>query len=134
VTVRIEKAGPIWTVVHSRYDQARNTMDPATADQLTQAFLDFDADREAAVAVLWERAARSARAGISSPQQRCRIATASTRRWSKAWPSRKAPPPHLEDRSDRLPRALEARDRRDRRSRCRGRHGAGASVRHPRCG
>jgi enoyl-CoA hydratase/carnithine racemase len=53
VTVRIEKAGPIWTVVHSRYDDARNAMDPASADQLTEAFLDFDADREAAVAVLW---------------------------------------------------------------------------------
>jgi enoyl-CoA hydratase len=52
MTVRIEKAGPVWTVIHSR-PEARNAMDPASADALTQAFLDFDADADAAVAVFW---------------------------------------------------------------------------------
>lgn len=52
MTVRIEKAGPVWTVIHDR-PEARNAMDPASADALTEAFLAFDADREAAVAVFW---------------------------------------------------------------------------------
>jgi enoyl-CoA hydratase len=52
MTVRIEKAGPVWTIIHSR-PEARNAMDPASADALTQAFLDFDADADAAVAVFW---------------------------------------------------------------------------------
>jgi enoyl-CoA hydratase len=52
MTVRIEKDGPVWTVIHSR-PEARNAMDPTSADALTQAFLDFDADAQAAVAVLW---------------------------------------------------------------------------------
>ena len=52
MTVRIDKAGPVWTVIHDR-PQARNAMDPASADALTRAFLDFDADDEAAVAVFW---------------------------------------------------------------------------------
>ncbi len=52
MTVRIEKAGPVWTVIHDR-PEARNAMDPASADALTRAFLDFDADDEAAVAVFW---------------------------------------------------------------------------------
>jgi enoyl-CoA hydratase/carnithine racemase len=52
MTVRIEKDGPVWTVIHSR-PEARNAMDPASADALTQAFLDFDADADAAVAVFW---------------------------------------------------------------------------------
>lgn len=51
MTVRIEKAGAVWTIIHDR-PEARNAMDPASADALTSAFLQFDADREAAVAVL----------------------------------------------------------------------------------
>src|SRR6516165_794521 len=52
MTVRIEKSGPVWTVIHSR-SEARNAMDPASADALVGAFQTFDADPEADVAVLW---------------------------------------------------------------------------------
>jgi enoyl-CoA hydratase len=52
MTVRIEKKGKVWTVIHSR-PEARNAMDPESADALVAAFKSFDADPEAAVAVLW---------------------------------------------------------------------------------
>jgi enoyl-CoA hydratase len=52
MTVRIEKQGKVWTVIHSR-PEARNAMDPESADALVEAFNAFDRDREAAVAVLW---------------------------------------------------------------------------------
>ena len=52
MTVRIEKKGRVWTVIHSR-PQARNAMDPQSADALVDAFNAFNADAEAAVAVLW---------------------------------------------------------------------------------
>jgi enoyl-CoA hydratase len=50
--VRIEKKGRVWTVIHSRAE-ARNAMDPESADALVDAFLRFDKDPDAAVAVLW---------------------------------------------------------------------------------
>jgi enoyl-CoA hydratase len=52
MTVRIEKNGKVWTVIHSRA-KAKNAMDPASAEELEKAFLAFDADADAAVAVLW---------------------------------------------------------------------------------
>jgi enoyl-CoA hydratase len=52
MTVRIEKDGSMWTVIHDR-PEARNAMDPKSADALTAAFLEFDADKNAAVAVLY---------------------------------------------------------------------------------
>lgn len=52
MTVRVEKDGAVWTVIHSRYE-ARNAMDPASARALFQAFVEFDDDDEAAVAVFW---------------------------------------------------------------------------------
>jgi enoyl-CoA hydratase len=52
MSVRIEKQGPITTVVLSR-PQARNAVDPATAKELADAFRAFDADSEASVAVLF---------------------------------------------------------------------------------
>ena len=52
MAVRIEKAGPVWTVIHDR-PKARNAMDPESADALVRAFLDFDADATASVAVFW---------------------------------------------------------------------------------
>jgi enoyl-CoA hydratase/carnithine racemase len=52
MTVRIEKQGRVWTVIHSR-PQAKNAMDPASAEALEQAFLEFERDGDAAVAVLW---------------------------------------------------------------------------------
>ena len=53
MTVRIEKNGPVWTVIHSRFEEARNGMDPDSAQALCDAFLEYEADPEARVAVLW---------------------------------------------------------------------------------
>jgi len=50
--VRIEKKARVWTVIHSR-PEARNAMDPESADALVSAFKSFDQDPDAAVAVLW---------------------------------------------------------------------------------
>lgn len=52
MSVRIEKNGSVWTVIHSR-PEARNAMDPASAEALFEAFNAFNADESAAVAVLW---------------------------------------------------------------------------------
>ncbi len=52
MTVTIDKHDKVWTVVHDR-PEARNAMDPASADALTDAFLAFDADPDAAVAVFY---------------------------------------------------------------------------------
>ena len=52
MTVRVEKNGAVWTVIHSR-PEARNAMDPESAAALYDAFLAFDADDDAAVAVFW---------------------------------------------------------------------------------
>ena len=52
MTVSIEKTGTVWTVIHNR-PEARNAMDPDSADALTAAFLEFDADPDAAVAVFY---------------------------------------------------------------------------------
>ena len=50
--VRVEKSGPVTTVILSR-PEARNAVDPSTAKALADAFRAFDADAEASVAVLW---------------------------------------------------------------------------------
>ncbi|MEL6373724.1 MAG: crotonase/enoyl-CoA hydratase family protein [Pseudomonadota bacterium] len=52
MAVRIEKADHVWTIIHAR-PEARNAMDPASADALHEACLAFDADANARVAVLW---------------------------------------------------------------------------------
>ena len=52
MTVRVEKNGPVTTVIHSR-PECRNAMDPDSADALVAAFEAFDADSAAAVAVFW---------------------------------------------------------------------------------
>jgi enoyl-CoA hydratase len=52
MTVRVEKQDGVWTVIHSR-PEARNAMDPASAEALVEAFLAFDRDQDAKVAVLW---------------------------------------------------------------------------------
>lgn len=49
--VRVERASPVWTVTIDR-PQARNAVDGPTAQALVDAFLDFDADPDARVAVL----------------------------------------------------------------------------------
>ncbi len=50
MTVRVEKNGPVTTVIIDR-PEVRNAVDPATARLLTEAFLAFDADEDAHVAV-----------------------------------------------------------------------------------
>ncbi|SFE02428.1 enoyl-CoA hydratase [Actinacidiphila alni] len=52
MSVRSERKGAVTTVVLSR-PQARNAVDGPTATALADAFRDFDADKDAAVAVLW---------------------------------------------------------------------------------
>lgn len=52
MAVRIEKAGQIWTIIHGR-PEARNAMDPESAEALYDAFTAFDADPDARVAVFW---------------------------------------------------------------------------------
>ena len=52
MTVRTEKNGAVWTIIHDR-PEVRNAMDPKSADALTAAFLDFDADKNASVAVFY---------------------------------------------------------------------------------
>ncbi|MEQ9242795.1 crotonase/enoyl-CoA hydratase family protein [Roseovarius indicus] len=52
MAVRIEKNGAVWTIINSRIE-ARNAVDPETARDLYDAFLAFEADDSAAVAVFW---------------------------------------------------------------------------------
>lgn len=52
MSVRVERSGPVVTVINDRIE-ARNAGDPETADALTAAFLSFDADPDAKVAVFW---------------------------------------------------------------------------------
>src|ERR1700690_1308027 len=52
MAVRIEKDGSVWTVIHDR-PEARNATDHASGGPLTAAFLEFDADRNASVAVFY---------------------------------------------------------------------------------
>src|SRR5512146_2145401 len=49
MSVRVEKNGAVWTVIQSRVE-ARNAVDPRTAEALVDA---FNRDPQAAVAVLW---------------------------------------------------------------------------------
>ncbi len=51
MNIQVEKNGPVTTVIIDR-PQVRNAVDPATAQELVDAFLVFDADPAAAVAVL----------------------------------------------------------------------------------
>jgi len=51
MTVKIEKDGPVTTITINR-PQARNAVDRPTADALVEAFTAFDADPQAAVAIL----------------------------------------------------------------------------------
>ena len=52
MSVRIEKDGPIWTVIHSR-PEARGAMDPESAEALYDAFRSFEADDIACISVFW---------------------------------------------------------------------------------
>lgn len=50
--VTVERSGPVTTIVLSR-PEVRNAVDGPTARELAEAFREFDADPDAAVAVLW---------------------------------------------------------------------------------
>jgi enoyl-CoA hydratase len=52
MSVRVERRGPVFTVILAR-PEVRNAVDRATAEALTAAFREFEADAEAAAAVLW---------------------------------------------------------------------------------
>jgi enoyl-CoA hydratase len=52
MTLSVERDGPVTTIVRNRIE-ARNAMDPASAEALTEAFLAFDRDETQSVAVLW---------------------------------------------------------------------------------
>lgn len=52
MTLAIERNGPVTTFIRDRHE-ARNAMDPASAQELTAAFVAFDADPAQSVAVLW---------------------------------------------------------------------------------
>lgn len=52
MSVAIERDGPVTTIIHNR-PEARNAMDPASADALVEAFLAFDRDPDQSVAVFW---------------------------------------------------------------------------------
>jgi len=51
-SVRVERAGPVTTVILDR-PHAKNAVDRPTAEALAGAFLDFEKDEAASVAVLW---------------------------------------------------------------------------------
>jgi enoyl-CoA hydratase len=55
--VRVERSGPVSTVILSRPER-RNAVDGATANELAEAFRAFEADQEAAVAVLYGEGGR----------------------------------------------------------------------------
>ncbi|MBX3224702.1 MAG: crotonase/enoyl-CoA hydratase family protein [Labilithrix sp.] len=52
MSVRVDKSGPVTTIVLAR-PEAKNAVDRATADALSAAFREFDADPDARVAVLF---------------------------------------------------------------------------------
>ena len=52
MTVKIEKSSNVWTIIHSR-PEARNAMSPASADALYNAFIEFENNNDASVAVFW---------------------------------------------------------------------------------
>jgi enoyl-CoA hydratase len=52
MSVRVEKSGPVFTVILSR-PQVKNAVDRPTADALADAFRQFATDEAALVAVLW---------------------------------------------------------------------------------
>ncbi len=52
MSVRIEKNKGVWTIIHSR-PESRNAMDPISADQLTDVFLEFNDDKHSKVALFF---------------------------------------------------------------------------------
>lgn len=52
MSVAVERDGPVATIIHNR-PEARNAVDPASAEALVEAFLAFDRDPDQSVAVFW---------------------------------------------------------------------------------
>ncbi|MEM8863126.1 MAG: crotonase/enoyl-CoA hydratase family protein [Chloroflexota bacterium] len=52
MSIRIEKNGPVWTVINSR-PEARNAVNPENSEALYNAFLEFENNDSAKVAVFW---------------------------------------------------------------------------------
>lgn len=52
MAIRIEKDGPVWTVINSR-PEARNAVNPEASKALFEAFVEFERDDDAQVAVFW---------------------------------------------------------------------------------
>ena len=52
MSVRIEKSGSVWTIINSQ-PEARNAVNPETANALYDAFVSFEEDDRASVAVFW---------------------------------------------------------------------------------
>lgn len=52
MTVHIEKSGSVWTIIHDR-PEARNAVDPASAEALRDAFTEFEENEGAKVAVFY---------------------------------------------------------------------------------
>ena len=51
MSVEIAKDGPVWVIAIDRYAEARNAVDPATAEALSDAFIAFEASDDAQVGV-----------------------------------------------------------------------------------
>ena len=52
MTVKISKADEVWTIIHNR-PEARNAMDPESADALVEAFKEFNESEKAKVGVFY---------------------------------------------------------------------------------
>ncbi len=52
MSVRVERVGPVSTIILDRVER-KNAVDRPTAEALARAFVDFEADADAKVAVLW---------------------------------------------------------------------------------
>ena len=81
MSVRIERTGAVTTVVLSR-PESRNAVDGPTAAQLVAAFEEFDADEDAAVAVLWgEGGTFCSGADLKAPNAPTMRPSTATARW-----------------------------------------------------
>ena len=131
MTLTVERDGPVTTLIRSRIE-ARNAMDPASAEALTDAL----ARLRSRSGAIGRGAVRRGRGVLRRlrPEIRRHVARPRKSAWpSSTFPSSDSPVP----RGPMGPTpaaAVEAGDRRDRRAGGRGRHGARAVVRPARDG
>ena len=130
MTLHVERDGPVTTLIRNRLE-ARNAMDPASAEALTEALLAFDRDPDQSVAVLWGAggafcAGFDLKYAASLLGQKDPMAALD-------FPAGDGPGSARTDGADAAA-AVQAGDRRGRRAGGRGRDGARAVVRHPRDG